>query len=319
MSSDTGREKRVQPAAGATAGPIPVEHRGRGIALRIGGVSCFAAMMAALKYGTLHGVGPAEVLFYRNFFSLPTILLWVTLSGGVDAVRTKRPGAHATRSALGLCVMFCTFIALSMLPLAEATVISFSAPLFATMLSALVLKERVLWHRWGAIAVGLVGVLIVIRPGGSELPALGVAVALVAALGAGAVTMTLRQIGQTENATATVFWFNIACVITTAIPMPFLFHAHGANVWIALALGGLMGGVAQIMMTASVRFAPVSALAPFDYLQIIWAMLWGFFLFDAIPAWTAISGALLIGSGGCYVIWRERKTRTLVVPSSNEL
>jgi drug/metabolite transporter (DMT)-like permease len=297
----------------------PVEHRGRGIALRIGGVSCFAAMMAALKYATLHGVGPAEILFYRNFFSLPTIILWVVLNGGVAVVRTKRPGAHAIRSALGLSVMFCTFVALSMLPLAEATVISFSAPLFATILSALVLKERVLWHRWGAIAVGLLGVLVVIRPGGSGLPALGVAVALAAALGAGGVTITLRQIGQTENATATVFWFNIACVIATAIPMPFLFHVHAPNVWAALTLGGLLGGIAQIMMTAAVRFAPVSALAPFDYLQMIWAMMWGFFLFDALPTWDGVLGALLIGSGGCYVIWRERKARTVIVPSSNEL
>lgn len=297
----------------------PAEHRGRGIALRVGGVTCFATMMAALKYGTLHGVGPAEILFYRNFFSLPTIILWVIVGGGLSAVRTNRPGAHATRSALGLSVMFCTFIALSMLPLAEATVISFSSPLFATMLSALVLKERVLWHRWGAIAVGLLGVLIVVRPGGSGLPALGVAVALAAALGAAGVTITLRQIGQTESATATVFWFNIASVIVTAVPMPFLFHAHAANVWVALALGGLLGGCAQIMMTAAVRYAPVSALAPFDYLQIVWAMLWGFLLFDALPTWSGVLGAILIGSGGCYVIWRERKMRTIVVPSSNEL
>jgi drug/metabolite transporter (DMT)-like permease len=80
-----------------------------------------------------------------------------------------------------------------------------------------------------------------------------------------------------------------------------------------------MGGIAQIMITAAVRFAPISALAPFDYLQIVWAMLWGFLLFDAFPTWNGVVGGMLIGSGGCYVIWRERRTRTIVVPSSNEL
>jgi Predicted permeases len=300
-------------SATVSPGPQPglanraVEHRGRGIALRIGGVTCFAAMMAAMKYGARHGVGPAEILFYRNFFSLPTIILWVVFNGGLSAVKTNRPRAHATRSALGLSVMFCTFVALSMLPLAEATVISFSAPLFATMLSALVLKERVLWHRWAAIAVGLLGVLIVVRPGGAGLPALGVAVALTGAIGAGVVTITLRQIGQTESATATVFWFNVASVVVTAIPMPFLFHAHDGHVWIALALGGLTGGFAQIMMTAALRHAPVSALAPFDYLQMIWAMLWSFLLFAILPTWSAVVGAILIGWGGCYVLWRERR------------
>ena len=314
MKSGTGT-LGTKPAAALP----PVEHRGRGIALRIGGVTCFATMMAALKYATLHGVGPAEILFYRNLFSLPTIILWVMVGGGFAAVRTKRPGAHATRSALGLSVMFCTFLALSMLPLAEATVISFSSPLFATILSSLVLKEKVLWHRWGAIAVGLLGVLVVVRPGGSGLPALGVAVALIAALGAGLVTMTLRQIGQTESPTATVFWFNIASGVATAVPMPFLFQAHSPAIWVALALGGLMGGIAQIMITAAVRFPPISGLAPFDYLQIVWAMLWGFLLFGAFPTWNGVVGAMLIGSGGCYVIWRERRTRTIVVPSSNEL
>ncbi len=297
----------------------PTEQRGRGIALRIGGVSCFAAMMAALKYGTSHGVHPAEVLFYRNLFSLPTIVAWVMLSGGAAAVRTERPMAHATRSGLGLAVMFCTFLGLSMLPLAEATVISFSAPFFATILSALLLGERVLWYRWSAIAIGIAGVLVVVQPGGSALPLAGFAIALAAAFGTGLVTITLRQIGQTETATATVFWFNLACVVATALPMPFLFQVHSADVWLALVLGGIMGGMAQIMTTAAVRFAPVSALAPFDYLQIVWAMLWGWVLFGLFPSAAAVLGSMLIGAGGCFVIWRERKSHQVIVPSANEL
>jgi drug/metabolite transporter (DMT)-like permease len=297
----------------------PVEQRGRGIALRVGAVTAFAAMMAALKYCAVHGVGPMEILFYRNLFSFPTILAWILFGGGFAMVKTSRPAAHAMRSAMGLIVMFCTFLALSMLPLAEATVISFSAPLFATMLSALVLGETVMWHRWVAIVVGFAGVLIVIEPGGSALSPSGVAIGLAAALGTAVVVITLRQMGETESATATVFWFNLVCVIVTTLPMPFFFQNHPPNIWASLALGGLMGGIAQIMMTAAVRYAPVSVLAPFDYLQIVWATLWGSVLFSTLPSSTSMVGALLIAAAGSYVLWRERKAQKAIVPSPTEL
>lgn len=297
----------------------PVEHRGRGIALRIGAVTAFAAMMAALKYCASHGVHPLEIVFYRNLFSFPTIVVWILFNGGFKTVKTSRPAAHATRSAIGLVVMFCTFLALSMLPLAEATVIGFSAPLFATLLSALVLRETVMWHRWGAIVVGFIGVLIVVRPGGSALPPLGVAVALAAALGTAVVVITLRQIGETENAAATVFWFNIISLVVTALPIPFFFQNHAVNIWSALTIGGIMGGIAQMMMTAAVRYAPVSVLAPFDYLQIVWATIWGFVLFATLPSSGSMIGAVMIAAAGSYVVWRERKVRKTVVPSPSEL
>jgi len=276
-------------------------------------------MMAALKYASVHGTSPLEILFYRNLFALPTIIGWVAVSGGLAAVRTRRISAHVTRSALGLCVMFCTFLALSKLPLAEATVISFSAPLFATMLSALVLGEKVLWHRWTAIVVGFAGVLIAVDPSGSMLPVFGVAIALVAALGTAVVVITLRQIGATESATATVFWFNIACVLVTMIPMPFVHRPHDGNVWLALVVAGLCGGTAQIMITAAVRYAPVSVLAPLDYLQLAWATLWGMVLFGIAPTINAALGGVLIAAAGCYVVWRERRHRQIVVPAANKV
>jgi len=297
----------------------PAEHRGRGIALRIGAVTAFGAMMAALKYSTTHGASPLEILFYRNLFSFPTVVVWILTTGGFAAVKTNRPMAHATRSGIGVVVMFCTFLALSMLPLAEATVISFSAPLFATMLSALVLREKVMWHRWGAIAVGFIGVLIVVQPGGAALPPLGVAIGLAAAFGSAVVVITLRQIGETESPVATVFWFNIACVLVTALPMPLVFRHHEPHVWLALVLAGLVAGVAQILMTAALRYAPVSVLAPFDYLQIVWATVWGLILFDTLPSKAGLIGAVLIAAAGCYVVWRERKLRKTIIPSSSEL
>lgn len=278
-------------------------------------MTLFAGMMAALKYGAAHGVGAIELLFYRNLFAFPTILAWIGMSGGFAIVATRRPDLHATRSALGLGVMALTFLALSRLPLAEATVISFSAPLFATILSALMLGERVMWHRWTAIALGFVGVLIVVQPGHSALPIGGMLIGLAAAFGAALVVITLRQIGGTEHPVATVFWFNLACVVAMAIPMPFLLQDHPPVVWIALISGGLLGGVAQILMTTALRYAPVSALMPFDYLQIIWATMWGFLLFDVLPTPNSLVGAALIVAAGCYVIYRERKVRHIPTPA----
>jgi len=310
---------------GGKAGPSseesrnPAENRGRGIALRVGAVTAFGAMMAALKYAMTHGVNAIELLFYRNLFALPTILAWVAAEGGLSAIRTNRPLAHLTRSAIGLAVMFCTFQALAMLPLAEATVISFSAPLFATMLSALVLREKVLWHRWGAIALGFIGVLIVVRPGGTALPLLGVSIGLAAALGTGVVVITLRQIGRTETAAATVFWFNIAGLAVTALPMPHYWHGHPPSVLLALVIGGVCGGVAQIMIAAAVRYAPVSVLAPFDYLQLVWATIWSVILFNTLPTPSSLLGGCLIAAAGCYVVWRERSQLRSVVSSSSEL
>jgi drug/metabolite transporter (DMT)-like permease len=297
----------------------PLEHRGRGIILRIGAVTTFAAMMAAIKYCTTHGAGTLEIIFYRNLFAFPTVVAWVLIGGGFATVKSSRPAAHAARSAIGLAAMSCTFVALSMLPLAEATVIGFSAPLFATMLSAIILREKVRWHRWGATLIGFVGVLIVVQPGGSALPLLGAAIALASALGTAVVVITLRQIGETESAAATVFWFNLISLTVTALPMPFVFQNHRPDIWVALVLGGLLGGVAQIMLTAALRYAPVSVLAPFDYLQIIWAMIWGYILFATLPSGESMVGAVLIASGGIYVVWRERKISRTIVPSPSEL
>jgi drug/metabolite transporter (DMT)-like permease len=166
-----------------------------------------------------------------------------------------------------------------------------------------------MWHRWAAIAVGFVGVLVAVQPGQAALPLVGVAIGLAAAFGTATVVITLRQIGETERPAATVFWFNVVCVLATALPMPFLFKAQSPDIWLALVAGGLFGGAAQIMMTSALRYAPVSVLAPFDYLQIVWATLWSLFLFHTAPTHTSLIGAALITAAGCYVIWRERRLR----------
>lgn len=269
-----------------------------GMVLRIGGVAAFGAMMAMLKYAMAHGAVISDVLFYRNAFAFPIILLWVFHSGGFCAVRTGRAKAHVLRAILGFAVMCCTFIALSLLPLAQATAIGFLAPIFATIFAAILLKERVRSHQILALIIGFSGILIIVQPSAAAANWWGLAIALMAAIGTAAVSILLREIGKLESAITTVFWFTLFATLVTAIPY-FLWQAPLTQIafW-TLVIAGLLGGLAQMMITASVRYAPLAILSPFDYLQIIWAAAWAYFLFSQPVTSATLSGAaLIIGSG----------------------
>ena len=165
----------------ASARPHP--NRLLGILLRIGAASCFGCMGGAIKLGYDAGVSTPELVFYRFAFGLPPLLLWIAATRNAGVWRTQRPLAHVSRAVLGLATMVLTFSAISYLPLAEATTIAFAAPLFAVMLSALVLKEPVGRHRWSAVAIGFAGVMVVMRPHGEALPPVGLAIAIAGALG----------------------------------------------------------------------------------------------------------------------------------------
>jgi drug/metabolite transporter (DMT)-like permease len=201
-----------------------------------------------------------------------------------------------------------TFQALILLPLADATAINFTAPIFATILSFLLLREEVRAHRWAAVVIGFIGVLIVARPGGSSLPLLGVGIAVLAAIGQAGVTTTLRQIQRSENISAIVFWFAVSGIVVGGLLMPVFGHVHGLTPMALVAAGGLAGGLGQLFMTSSLR-APISVVAPFDYLQIVAATIYGWLLFSDIPTQHTIAGAALIAVSGLYTAWREHRRR----------
>lgn len=299
---------RAIAAAHMEAGPAP-ERRTAGILLRLGSASSFAVMGACLKLAGDHGVNAPEMIFYRNVFGLPVVLGWILAGPGLAAIRTARPLAHVTRAGIGLVSMLFTFQALVMLPLAEATTVTFTAPIFATIFSALLLSERVGRHRWFAVLLGFAGVAVVMRPGGTSgaVPALGIAVALAAAIGQSAVAITIRQLGRTEQVAATVFWFTIATSLAGAALLPIFGQTHDGAAWMLLVVAGVFGGIGQLTMTASLRFAPVAVVAPFDYFQMLWALLLGWMIWSTEPAVTALVGAAMIASSGLYTAYREHR------------
>ena len=289
------------------------EHVIGGILCRIGSGLSFSTMGALLKLASTQGLNAPELVFYRSLFSLPVVLFWVLKRESLAALRPNSPLAHLWRSTLGLLSMALAFEALILLPLAEATAINFTVPIFATILSFLILKEDVRMHRWAAVVIGFLGVLVVARPGGS-LPILGLAVALAAAVGSASVTVTLRHLQRSENIVAIVFWFAVAGIVAGGAMMPFFGSAHGARAMLIVALGGIFGGIGQLLMTASLR-APVSVVTPFDYLQIVAATAYGWLLFSDVSTVNTVMGAALIAASGIYTAWREhrRRVRTTAV------
>jgi drug/metabolite transporter (DMT)-like permease len=283
------------------------QNRLLGIGLRVGAATCFGFMAAAIKLGAEAGVSLPELAFYRFAFGLPPLLLWIALTGSFGAWRTRRPLAHLGRGVIGLSTMVLAFAALTFLPLAESATIGFVAPLFSVILSALILHEPVGRHRWSAVILGFVGVLIVMGPGSGALPPAGLAIALAAAFGVAGVTITIRTIGRTESTPTIVLWFTLFAMAATGLLMPFFGQMHDARAWAILAALGLFGGMGQLFLTSALRFAPVSVVVPFDYTQLLWAVLLGWWLWDTRPPTSTWIGAAVIVASGLYTLYREHK------------
>lgn len=300
----------------------PADAIAQGIALRIAAAGLFSIMSALLKLASADDVTAPELVFYRGLFGLPVVLIWVLTTQGVHTLKTERPWAHVFRSALGITGIMLNFQALTMLSLADATTIGFTAPIFATLLSGLILKEAVGKHRWAAVLLGFVGVAVVLRGGGSAgqvgPPLIGVLVALMGAFFTASVTITLRQLKNTEHVAAIVFWFFVAQILVAGLFLPLFGSWHGPLILAILAGGGVAGGLAQICMTASLRNAPVAVIAPFDYLQIVGALVFGWWLLHSTPTWNTLAGAALIAASGLYTVWREhvRRRDRLIQPAS---
>jgi len=279
-----------------------------GILCRIGSGLSFSTMGAMLKLASMHGFNAPELVFYRSVFSLPVVLIWVLRRDNLRILRPNRAMPHVWRGAMGIISMGLTFQALILLPLAEATAINFTAPIFATILSFLILHEEVGIHRWSAVVLGFIGVVIVAQPTGSSLPLLGIGVALAAAFGQASVTTTLRHLQRSEHVSTIVFWFAVSGIVAGGLAMPFFGQWHDGTGFAFVIAGGLAGGLGQLFMTASLK-APIAVIAPFDYLQIVAATAFGWLLFSDAPNVSTIAGAGLIAASGIYTAWREHVRR----------
>lgn len=280
------------------------------ITLRLLAVALLTTMYAMVKVLEQRGVNLAELCFYRQLFSIPIIYAWVYNQLGPKGFTTDRLGGHALRTIFGLTSMVLTFASVALLPLAESTTLGFTAPIFATILSAVVLHEKTGIHRWSAVIVGFIGVLIMVQPGsgdGSHFPPLGLAVGIAAAIGVSGVSIILRQLSRTEPSPVIVFWFSVLSLPPTGLLMFWYGQVHDVQTFAMIFAMATIGGIAQLLITSALRWGPVSIVLPMDYSSILWATLLGWLLWDNWPGSSTWAGAVLIMGSGLYIVWREHK------------
>jgi drug/metabolite transporter (DMT)-like permease len=281
-------------------------HRnGLGIAYRLAAMLCVACMAAGVRWTGHRGVPVFEIVFFRNAFAFAPLGLYIWRTTGWTVLKTERPFAHLHRSAAGLLGMICSFSALQHLPLTEATAFTFAAPLFMTALSALMLREYVGPHRWGAVVVGFIGVLIMVRPEPGHMNLAGVAFALTAAVGSALAMVQIRQIATTEKGPTIVFYFTLAGTVVGLVGSLFHWVTPDPLTLAVLIVGGVIGGVAQLFLTEAIRVAPVGVVAPFDYSQLIWAAMLGYLIWGELPRAATLAGAAVVAASGLYILHRE--------------
>jgi drug/metabolite transporter (DMT)-like permease len=283
------------------------EHPLAGIALRLLTALLLAVMFALVKLASTRGVHVVESLFYRQIGSAVCAIGLVAAGPGFGSLRTRRIGAHVGRMALGVAAMALNFTAMILLPLAEATAIGFSVPIFSTVLAAFLLGEPTGKWRWGAVAAGFLGVVLIVQPGSGEVPLLGASVALVAALLTASVTIVIRRLGATELASTTVFWFAVSSLVPLGLLMLAFGGTHDAATWAILGVMALAGGLAQLTLTSALRLAPVALVMPMDYTSLLWATLLGAWLFSEMPTPWIWVGAPVIILSGLVIVWREHR------------
>jgi drug/metabolite transporter (DMT)-like permease len=276
------------------------------LAMRLAGIAGLALMAALIKLASESGIHIAELLFWRQLASVLIVLVWAMLTGGfVQELSTNRPGKHAKRALYGLVGMVLNFGAVILLPLAEATTLGFTAPIFAVLLSIVLLKETVGVWRWSAVAAGFAGIFIISQPGGGHLPLFGAAVALGGAFMIALIAIQLRDLSRTETPLVIVFWFGATSVVIT---FPFMLYVHeplSAYQWLLVIGIGVAGTWGQVMITAALRFGKVSSVIVMDYSSIVWATLYGWLFFSTLPAITTWIGAPLVVLAGIIISWRE--------------
>ncbi len=273
-------------------------------------IALYAVVDALVKW--LDGrYSPFEIIFFRSLFAFGPLAYMIVRNGGLPSLKTHHSTFHLVRGLLGFVAMVSFFIALPRMALADAIGITYAAPLFITMLSYPLLKERVGPRRWTAIAIGLIGITIIFRPGTGLFQWISLGPLLSAF--AYALTMILvRKYGRRESATAMAFYFTVVTLVTSSFFLPFVWVTPTSSDLLALALIGGFAGFASISMTHAFRVAQPSVLAPFEYIGIVFAIAIGYFVWSEIPDFWMIGGIFIIISSGIYVIIREAKGRFIL-------
>jgi drug/metabolite transporter (DMT)-like permease len=247
-----------------------------------------------------------EVLFSRVFIPLIGLAIIILPRTGLAVFRTQRLKGHLMRGASQSCSQTFLMIAFSLMPLASAVAINFSAPIFATLASMIFLRESVGFARWAAILVGFFGVLIVTSPG-TDTFTIGALFALANAVMYGTVTAGVRGLTATESTeTLTLYQMLVmSAAFSLMLPFGFVMPTWTDAGW--LLLNGIGNGVAQYWWTRAIHLAPTSVVSPFQYFSLIWAMMLGFAIWGDVPTVGLLIGGAIVAGSGLFLLWRESR------------
>jgi drug/metabolite transporter (DMT)-like permease len=295
-----------QPASGLPASLVG--------ALWMCGAACAFALMVNLVRHLTQSLDPLQVVFFRNAFGLLAMLPWL-LRGGPTVLRTRHLGLHALRAAIGIVAMVCWFTSLALLPLAEATALSFTAPIFTSVLAMLLLGEVMRARRWSATAVGFAGALIILRPGFTSLEPAAL-LAIVTALVWASSTILVKVMARTESAGAIVTYLVLFSTPLTGAAAWFVWQTPTlAELGLATLLGAA-GSAGHLCLTRALAAAEAGAVMPFDYLRLPVVAAIAYFAFGEVPdLWVWLGGAVIAASG-LYIAQREARLQPAALPAA---
>lgn len=273
----------------------------------------FASMHAAIRHVS-SGLHPFEIAFFRNVFALLIVLPWFVRQG-LAPLRTRRLGMHLLRTLFNVIAMLCFFYALAITPLAEVTALNFTAPIFTTVLAALILGEVVRARRWSAVAIGFLGTLVILRPGFADI-GLGQILALTASLVWACALLVIKSLSRTESSVTIITYMSLLLLPLSLVPALFVWQGPTLDQLLWLVLIGLLGGGAQYLMTESLRQADTGVVMPIDFTKLIWVSVIAYLAFDEIPdLFTWIGGAIIFGST-FYIAYREQQMERRAAPAT---
>jgi drug/metabolite transporter (DMT)-like permease len=269
-----------------------------GIALRIASGFLYVAMSAIVR-GVSDRVPLGEIVFFRSAFALIPLIGFIALTGTFRVeLATRNPIGHFRRSLFGCAAIFLLFASLHDLPLAQAQALMFLSPVFTALLAGLLLNEQVNALRWLAAGLGLSGVLIMLAPklapGLGDLSTFGTLLAAAAALSTSIAYMETRRLTANETSGAIAFYFTLFCAIASLATAPFGWVTPNTADLVLLVMAGVIAGIAQLALTLAIARAPVSLLASFEYLSLLWAAGFGILLFGERPTAVMLAGASLV-------------------------
>ena len=272
-------------------------------------ICAFSIMDVIVKWSVDYPIG--QVLFFRGFFGIVFYFFIIPRDRFHNFYVTKRAGLHFLRCFSGLIALVAIFIALRSLPLATVVSISFAAPIFTTIFSIFLLHEKVGMYRWLAVIIGFIGILVITEPGISSLNIYYI-FPIIFCLGLSYVAIAIRQLSSTEPVWLISFYFSLSITLLSFLTIPYGWVMPDLKDFLILSMIGIFGGVANLWLGQSYKYSEVSLVTPLKYLALLFAIIFGYFIWNEIPTIKTLLGALLVIVSTMIIFRREIYNKKLI-------